>query len=449
MKTGNFTSEEATQIAAKEALENVFQGNGKIAKGMTKARNWLDEITGNAQLGSHLFPFVKTPTNLIVDAISRGLPIDLVRGIIKFHKAGTLAEKREAEDLIAKSITGVGITLGGGYGISQLPNNIGQVNAQDTFGDDVTGLAPQSVVINGKGYSLANAPYLSIPMAIGKALTDKDKTTSERILSALANSGAAIQDISMLKTIGDLSKSGNDLLKALSAEDMNAIEKQGTNFAAPLIANTAMQYVPASGLLGTVRTGTDPYNREVMSDNIKEAILNRIENRLPGLSSTLPQKYNVLGEPSMRTNIENPVARFIEATASPVKIRNYNPSKTRDDLQNYSDIVKDLKDTEDWKGKNNIVLKKLPRAITVNGEKLKLNNEQYSEAQKLYGQLQTKYKQEIFDKNLPPKKKVELLAEARKSAEEAIKINLFDHKPKKGRSKYTNRMIDDIKNGDL
>lgn len=407
MSTGKFTAEEAEEIAKNEALQAVFQGEGLLSKSSKFVRDLLNaridnkpmfdnetvqNIADNIQLGNRIAPFVQTPANLIAEGLERS-PLGLAKSGFEMATAKTPQQLRQAQQTLAKGITGTtGATLGGGYLLNQVPNTIGGFTNEDLYGDDVTGLPPQSIVIGDKAVSLASIPFLTVPAGLGKALLEPDKTMPERLLNATTYTGNILSDLPMLKGLGDLYKGSADIAKvgadyALGNTDLAGVGQSVGRVAGQQGANILSQYIPLSGTLGTIRNATDPYNREMMTYNenpllgTAEYIGNRLQNRIPFASSLLPMKYNVLGEPSMRNNIENPIARTLEATISPVRIRNYTERPAEmDEMQRIQDYAME----NDIQGKTTLKFAKPKRYIGRGKDKTRLTNEQYSELTRLY-----------------------------------------------------------------
>ena len=196
----------------------------------------------------------------------------------------------------------------------------------------------------------------------------------------------------MLKGLGDLYKGGVDIAKvgsdyALGNTDLAEVGQSVGRVAGQQGANILSQYIPLSGTLGTIRNAADPFNREMMTYNenpllgTAEYIGNRLQNRIPFASSLLPMKYNALGEPSMRNNIKNPIARTLEATISPVRIRNYTERPAEmDEMQRIQDYAME----NNIEGKTTLKFAKPKRYIGRGKDKTRLTNEQYSELTRLY-----------------------------------------------------------------
>lgn len=392
MSTGKFTAEEAEEIARNEALQAVFQGQGLLSRTSKDVRDWFDNLAPDLRIGSHIAPFVQTPANLVAEGLERS-PLGLTKGIVQWKRATTPQELRAAQETVAKGLTGsIGAVGLGGYALNKLPNNIGGLTNEDLYGDEVRNLPPQSVVIGDKSISLAGAPYFTIPAGMGKALLAPDKSLAEKTLNSIAYTGNILSDLPMYKGLGDLYKGVGNVFKeaneyATGKDNAQGVVDEVGRLVGQQGANALSQYIPLGGTLGTIRNAADPFNRELMTYNenpllgTAEYIGNRLQNRIPFASSLLPVKYNVLGEPSMRNNIENDWARWSEALLSPVRIRNYTERPAEmEEMQRIQDYAME----NDITGKTTLKFAKPKRYIGRGKDKTRLTNEQYSELTRLY-----------------------------------------------------------------
>jgi hypothetical protein len=334
---------------------------------------------------------------------------------------------------MAKGIKGLGLgSVGWGAGKGYFDTNIGD---KSNYADEITGMQPQSIAVGDKSFSLANAPNLSIPIAVGKALGEKG-FNREGIMQALLNAGTAVTDMPAVKSIGDLtnivnSGYGQELTPSEIVD--NAVRNQGVNYISQLI--------PMSGSLRNLRNVIDPYGRELYTENTPQYIANRLINGIPFASQTLPQKYNALGEPVMVDNIQNPALRAL-GEGIDLGIRNYKPNATNETLNKLSDEMAD----SDVKGKTQIALKKSKRTVKVNGENMKLNNEEYSKFQRDYGRLNYVLRERALNNpdfdSLSNEEKTQYFTELRQSVEEAVKIMQLGHEPARKLKPYTQEILE-------
>ena len=423
---------EIIEQAVKEARDAVYQGDTWASKTSLGIRDTLNKIPmGAFKIGDWTMPFVQTVANISEEGLKNvgGLPV----GAYKYLKADTPEALRDAEILMAKGIKGLGLgSVGWGAGKGYFDTNIGD---KSNYADEITGMQPQSIAVGDKSFSLANAPNLSIPIAVGKALGEKG-FNREGIMQALLNAGTAVTDMPAVKSIGDLtnivnSGYGQELTPSEIVD--NAVRNQGVNYISQLI--------PMSGSLRNLRNVIDPYGRELYTENTPQYIANRLINGIPFASQTLPQKYNALGEPVMVDNIQNPALRAL-GEGIDLGIRNYKPNATNETLNKLSDEMAD----SDVKGKTQIALKKSKRTVKVNGENMKLNNEEYSKFQRDYGRLNYVLRERALNNpdfdSLSNEEKTQYFTELRQSVEEAVKIMQLGHEPARKLKPYTQEILE-------
>lgn len=432
-------TKEMIQQANKEALEAVFQDNSWVSRLGTQTRNTVNAITESLEnslglpqnsvprAGDFLAPFVTTPANVLNSGVKN--TVGATVGVPKLLKAKTPQELRDAEMLLAKNIKGLGVGAGIGEAIHQgaIHSNIGQDNYSE---DAVTGLKPNSIAIGDKAISLKDYPQWSIP--INAYLGAREGG----IPQALANVTQSVGDVSSLKSVGDVMKA----FEPKYGETPTAQEITD-NIIRTLGVNALSQALPYGGAMGELRNVIDPYSREMFSDKVPEYVKNRLLNRIPVLSKTLPLKYNAVGEPAKINNIENPVAR-VASEAIDLGVRNYNEDANYRELAELEESVKDT----DYKGKTRVGLDTPSRKIEVNGETIKLNNQQFSDFSKDYTILNYLLKGMALNTDeygqMTQEEKVEYLSDLRGSVEEAVKIMQFGHTPSRRLRPYTQYILD-------
>ena len=387
--------------AVDEAQRAVFQENRPITQKMTEAAKFLDtpvniieDVAGLPKgtlpsVEKGLTPFVKTPTNVIAQG-AEGLH-GAGSGTLKLTKAieqGSPEAIREAELLMGRGIRGLG-ELGLGYAVGKniidnIKTNIGE---KDYYANEITGLKPNSIVIGDKAISLQNMQN-NLPFFSGVGLGQKG------LGQAFMNTSDVIAEMPALKALGDLYNINKEAKYIAQSDDADKeLLKTGSRALRSLGANYLTSLIPYGGALGELRNDIDPNARELyMPDLYDESALsglgsdlsylgNRLVNRLPFGSNTLPARYNALGEPIMVNNIQNPVGRTL-SEAIDFGIRNYNeqPAEMKE-MQRLQDYAME----NNIQGKTTLKFAKPKRYIGRGKDKIKLNNKQYSELTRLYG----------------------------------------------------------------
>src|SRR5574344_978423 len=429
---------EMIEQAVKEAKDAVYQGDTWASKVSLGARDLLNKIpTGPLKIGDFEMPFVQTLANITEEGLKNtgGLPV----GMAKWGAAKTPAELRDAELLIGKGLKSLGyLGVGGGIAAGAIKSNIGDLSLTGKDRDAVTGMQPQSIAIGNKSFSIANAPNVTIPIAIYKSLLDQG-TPQDRALRAGMAAATAVGDMPAFKTLGDLVKSGGEILSNAFDDDTQGAIDAAKQMGNQQIANVTGQFIPLTGAMGNIRNIVDPYSREQYTQDLGQYITNKTINRIPFASQSLPMRYGITGEPVMMTNIKNPIARAAGELVDPFSVRNYTPNPTIDTMKSLT------KQAEGIKGNKAFNIKKAKRSIDINGVRTKLSPKEYSQYQKDYGKINYYLRQKALKsktwKMSNSEEKIKYMQDLNSSIDQAVKSVLFNHSPKR-QEKYTQEIID-------
>lgn len=422
-------TEEIIEQAIKEAQQAVFQRNGILAEQGLKGRDFLNfknTPLEKLKLGQRNIPFLQTISNLTQEGLN-ATPLTLPSNLYKYANAKSIGELRDAELALGKNLKGAVLYTPIAKAIldDKIKSNIGELNSLEASENDITGLPAQGIALGDKAISLANMPQAVIPIAVYKNLLGAENV-GQGLLKGSLQAASALADLPALKGLGDIVKGTGDVIKAgekVAYGDTDAVENAAKRLAKQYISNQVSQYIPIGGFLGNIRNVVDPYKRELTNDNILDYTNNRIMNRLPALSDNLPIKYNAIGQPSMVTNIENPIARAVGELIDPFNVRNYNekPVSVRE-LERLTDYARQ----NDLQGKNTIKYPKVDKKI--NDEAL--TNEQISEYQRILGGMNFNALEQIMEnnyyKNLPIEQKIEMVKEQFKNNNDLAKNMLFN-----------------------
>lgn len=429
---------EMIEQAVKEAKDAVYQGDTWASQVSLGARDFLNKVpTGPIKVGDLTMPFVQTLANITEEGLKNtgGLPV----GMAKWMAGKTPGELRDAELLIGKGLKSLGyLGVGGGIAAGAIKSNIGDLSLTGKDRDAVTGMQPQSIAIGDKSFSLANAPNVTIPIAIYRSLLEQG-TPQDRALRAGMAAATAVGDMPAFKALGDLAKGGGEILSNAFDDDTQGAIDAAKQMGNQQVANIAGQFVPLAGAMGNIRNIVDPSSREQYTQDLGQYIGNKTINRIPFASQSLPQRYGLTGEPVMMTNIQNPVARAVGELVDPFSIRNYTPNATIDTMASLTKEAKGIK------GNKSFNIKKAKRSIDINGVRTKLNPKEYSAYQKDYGKINYYLRQKALNsdtfKMMNSEEKVKYMQDLNSSVDQAVKSVLFNHSPKR-QEKYTQEIID-------
>jgi hypothetical protein len=304
MKAAKVTAptQEMIENAHLDGLYRTFQDNNVATKAFTTIKRGLNYIgIGNEKsrfgLGDILLKYPKTPANLLMRGIDYS-PVGIVKSIVDFARKGQRAGAMSlSRGIVGTSIIGASIVL---YDLGILTgkqdkdkdvNSLRQATGGGGYRLNLSAL--KRYVLSGfdpseakaqQGDSIMNydwAQPMSIPMAAGANIGQKKEAKTGDILSAVAT--ALEGGVSTLAE--------QPLLQGLTQTFQGYDPVQSLLYMA--------QGVPASftpAILNQVRQMKDPLSRVTKSDNFGQAMLNRVMNRLPGLSERLQPRINTLGQ---------------------------------------------------------------------------------------------------------------------------------------------------------
>lgn len=331
------------------ARVNTFQADlGKVGNFLLKARREHPELV-------FIAPFIKTPINILKDALSY-TPAALFMKQFKGKK----------EEAAARMIIGAGIA-------SMVGQQVVSGNLTGSYPKDsnrresmiAQGIPEYSVKIGDQWYSYARIEPLASVMGIFadsmESLVDYyTKPNAERKIQELATDGV----LAITKNLAS-----KTFLEGISGmlQAVHDPERYGGSF----INGFATVLVP--GAVAQFARGTDPVQRDVRS------FADAIQNRIPGLRTDLPTRYDILGEerrnpafgvmgslgiatkPAEQTPLQKELGRVNFAYTAPSrKLRGVELNAT--DYEKYSKISGDKIDKALERVTQTEMYKQLPRA---------------------------------------------------------------------------------------
>lgn len=299
-------TDEMKEFAKGVAEHRTFQNNSNIATGMKGIQNAINrrKLGDDPKFGfgSIILPFVKTPANILDKAIDYS-PIGGALGVRKLiknlKKPETLAmSQKEIVDKLGRSLTGTALI---GLGIKLydegLINGSGASDGEAASLEKQAGKMPYSIKIGDTYNSIDWIQPAAIPLMIGAdiAKAKKENKSSgetgsmlgdllENISNAVTKGGATVFDQSLLTGIADLF-TGNS-------------QSKGENFMKGLgnsVANAAQQFVPFNSALKSINDVVDPVSRDTYDSDFIQRNINQVKSKVPGLSTSLPEKVDTLG----------------------------------------------------------------------------------------------------------------------------------------------------------
>ena len=323
----DMTLEEMKTEAAVRATERVFQEDNKIANAINGARRKSPMID---LMITSIMPFLKTPTN-VASRMMQYSPIGLARAIIQYglwdgkRNGGANFDQRKFVMNLGRGLTGTGVAV-----VGALLASLGAIQpGREDEEDKKLGVIRKA---QGRSYStyfklgdweipLDFAQPSSGPLYIGA-----------KIAWALEEMGGDVNAPALIGTVlyGSALETGNQLfdnsfLSGFSAlfSGYNDAAGIASNIAENIAENQASRLTPSA--IRALAKVTDPYVRDVYSQNAVKQFLNRqIVQNWPLLRQTLPVKTDITGDATLQNGYynwgqenQNAALHFLNAFATP------------------------------------------------------------------------------------------------------------------------------------
>lgn len=369
-------------------------------------------------VGETLLPFTKTPANVTMRALDYS-PAGIYSAV-KMAKSG--AEAAAVIDQVAKATTGtLAILLGIGLYNKGIITGPEDDDADKAAFQKQQGWLPYAVKFGDNYYTYDWAQPGSMGLVLGSTIMsqlDKDGSIEAKDLaSIIKNSVSAFGDTLLQQsTLQNLL----DVFSGYGSPTENLTNE---------VLETPQRLIPS--LVGATARVADTTQRSTYSkgDFFKTQI-DTLKSKIPGLSQTLPATYDTWGNEVQRSgnSLEAAFAQYL----NPGQL-GYSGGQTPLD----EEILRLYDATND----NSVFPHKADRTVTVAGEKIDLDNQQYSEFQRLLGQASYDAANAFLEMpgydSLADEQKADALQGAYAAAKDIALSEMFeDYSVPKAREKY-------------
>lgn len=323
----DMTLEEMKTEAAVRATERVFQEDNNIVSAINGARRESPMID---LMITSIMPFLKTPTN-VASRMMQYSPIGLARAIIQYglwdgkRNGGANFDQRKFVMNLGRGLTGTGVAV-----VGALLASLGAIQPGREDEEDKR----RSVIRKAQGRSYSTYFKLGdweIPLDFAQP-SSGPLYIGAKIAWALEEMGGDVNAPALIGTVlyGSALETGNQLfdnsfLSGFSAlfSGYNDAAGIASNIAENIAENQASRLTPSA--IRALAKMTDPYVRDVYSQNAVKQFLNRqIVQNWPLLRQTLPVKTDITGDATLQNGYynwgqenQNAALHFLNAFATP------------------------------------------------------------------------------------------------------------------------------------
>lgn len=391
--------EEAFDIARAEAVKATFKDDNAITELFKKIKNL-------PVIGELIFPFLKTPANLLARSIDFS-PIGLARSLYGAINKNSRFAKNTIGETIDEIAKGLGGTTTMALGMWLYANGLitGKKSDDPEIANYMSNEGWQEYSISTKGVSDFINSRLGTNVDLGDNYYDfsfmQPSTTNmiaaEEVWDELMDGKKLTEkDIdSIFNRVKSIAGSYTDALLAQSTMQ-NVADLFGSQYTDDGVGGNLIQSGLewptrfTSGAISDIAKLGDDTKREYYSKNKPlETVKNAVVSKLPVLSKTLPAKYDVFGEEMTRNKTEG--QKWFNTLLNPTSTtqRNDNP------LYDYVDSINEQSTSGDY------IPDKTLRKIKLNDEtEYSLDNKDYSEASRIAGETRTTFLNEVQKNSL-------------------------------------------------
>lgn len=374
----------AAGLAETAGREVTFQNDSKISKKLLAARK---EVLGDGIVSRIIMPFAKTPANILSRAISYS-PAGLIEGAYaasKVIRGSDLSPEmqRKAATAIGRGLFGSMVTLAGA-GLAAAGKASGAApedKDEAAFMKDVGGVLPNSIKIGNTWVDLSNIGPGMVALNLGATIYHElqregvDGNLSAQITEALLN--GIVMDVT-----------GDSLWQGIL--DTVAYFEDGDvwGFMQNAAGDALSQMILLQSFLRAITGSVDKYKRETSAKGGDFGwSVNYIKSNIPGLSQSMPIKYDVTGEA---------VERYEGGTASDIFNAWLNPAAGMSKDKTDSELYQRVMELYEKEGSKSIFPTVSPYSVEYKGEKYALRGADRSEYQQTSGKEITQQLDDLF-----------------------------------------------------
>ncbi|MEG6513158.1 hypothetical protein V6C32_14715 [Desulforamulus ruminis] len=413
-------TEQMEKIAHLDGLYRTFQDENVLSNLFSGIKRLLN-ANKEFGVGDFTIKYPKTPANLLMRGIDYS-PTGFVKVLFEISKPLTKKQfnQREFVNSFSRALVGSINLLGTGILLHKLgvitskpvdDLDLAELNRQSGFGDyRINVSALKRLMFNGGDLKPQKRDIIvsydwfqpqAIPLAIGADIDAHDgkaKGIAGTLLQAFETGVNAFADQPVMQGFETLFSGGKGNITAGIGR---------------ILEGVPASFVPT--LLNQIKQLTDNQRKETYSPNVIEESLNRTKNKIPGLSSNLPQKYGTLGQPleTYQDKGNNSFNVFL----NPAFVNEYNPSP---EMQRINDIF-------NLTGETTHIPRVAPKSITVDKQKFIFTGSERAKYQKILGE-KTLEEFAKVPKKLSPEEEQKILVKALGNATEKAKIEILKEK---------------------
>jgi hypothetical protein len=425
------------RIADEYGKYATFQDNNVLSVGLQRVKRGLNKVTTGSPdfgIGSIVLKFPRTPGALLMRAIEYS-PIGFARSLNifakPFYKKGTDPNQAEVMQAFSRAIVGTGGLSGLGYFLLDKGIMTGSSDKdRDTRElERSAGKGQYQVNISAlKRFALSAFDPSEAKLKVGDSLITYDWAQPVAIAISLGanvkkaiNAGNQKDPLTLGGIVYQGVTGGVDSLVEQSV--LQGIKRAGEGYYGQtmvdkiggILGDVPASFVPTFS--NQIRQYADNTQRETYDPDKLKAAMNRMKLRVPGLSGTLPQRYDTLGKP--KENFKDSSNSLFNVFFNPSFVSKYTLSPEAKFVIDLIDETGDKTAAPRVPGKNLTI-----RQPNGDAETIKLTPTQYTEMQKIAGEYTMQGIQMINEMQLTNDQKLKAMSKILNNAGELARYEI-------------------------
>ena len=351
------TIDAAVQVAFREAMRATFKDDTALSKWMASIKHTNSPVI-NAMM-EMIMPFTKTPANIAMRGIDYS-PVGIINTINKARKG---ADASEVIDELSKNLLGSALIAFGAWLFSKgLVTGGEPENEKQAAFLKQQGWLPYAVKVGDRYVTYDWAQPAAIPVIMGVTIMESLEEGRLGVVDAVKNAGVA---------------SFNQWIELSPLQSLQEV-MGGYGTVGENLLNTAVempQRLIPSALGATARTADTTQRVTYSKGNVAQTQKDIAKSKIPGASQTLPVAYDTWGNAKQRDN----------STLGAAFNQYINPSSAK--LRKQSEVDLEIDRLYESLGDETVYPRKAEYTIKKDGETYQLDNKEYSEYQRIMGQL--------------------------------------------------------------
>lgn len=258
----------------------------KFSEGVRKI---LNDLSGDARIGDYVFPFVKTPSNVIATGLDYA-GLGALKAVGKTYKAFKTGDLKSPEYIksISRDLVRSGLGIAGALVISSQLNDDDFVGAYDPQRAQIEALRnsnTNSIRVGKKWISTDWLGPLAVPVTAIMYARKYGKDTKDKPLQYLYGMGNAVAKLPVVDEIVNG-------VRQYQYNKVQSADELGSSAADYVVQEAKSRLVPS--IFSDVAKAVDPQVRDTSGGPFG---INKVIGGTPFLSKTLPAKIDTFGEP--------------------------------------------------------------------------------------------------------------------------------------------------------